>query len=97
MRLRAGDLRRIIQEEVGQPPVKPSNEYVVRGGQRLLFRRVDEPKSAWRWGFFPKVMYFTDADVYMAPKSLMDRQSWSFRHGDLIVAVDEGQFFKRSV
>ncbi len=88
MKICVGDLRRIIREAAG-------NEWIVRGGQQLLFRRVDEPKDAWRYSVFPKVMYFSDVDIYMKPQRNVDRQNWTFRYGEFLVSVDEDQFYKK--
>jgi len=89
MKITLGDLKTVIQEAL----VETRNEYVVRGGSEILVRREDEPKNAWRWETFPKVLYFSPSELVRKPRGPTDLQNYVFKRDGMLYAVDARRFY----
>jgi hypothetical protein len=89
MKMNLGMLRIMISEALREA----REEYVVRGGSEILVRGVDEPKNAWRWETFPKVLYFGKHELVRKPRGPTDLQNYVFKKDNMLYAVDSRRLF----
>jgi hypothetical protein len=67
-----------------------NKEWVTRGGEEVLTRKVSEGPSAWKWTRLPKVMYWREDEVFHEPWNEFAPRT--FKRGDTLYAIHPGAY-----